>query len=113
MVPSAPGGDRALYPTVFAPFFSTYSRQSEGRAGVHAGRGRIDRRNNVYSVAAPDGLTLVTPLVAVVTAQAVGEATVKYDVRSSLDRKDYRRDPRAHMSAKAGQDASGIARAGK
>jgi tripartite-type tricarboxylate transporter receptor subunit TctC len=36
--------------------------------------------NNAYSVAAPDGLTLVTPLVAVVTAQAVGDETVKYDV---------------------------------
>jgi tripartite-type tricarboxylate transporter receptor subunit TctC len=31
-------------------------------------------------MAAPDGLTLVTPLVAVATAQAVGEESVKYDV---------------------------------
>src|SRR5207253_3001059 len=31
-------------------------------------------------MAAPDGLTVVTPLVAVVSAQAIGDDTVKYDV---------------------------------
>jgi tripartite-type tricarboxylate transporter receptor subunit TctC len=36
--------------------------------------------NNAYSIATPDGLTLVTPLVAVVTAQAIGDESVRYDV---------------------------------
>ncbi len=44
------------------------------------GAGGSTAVNNAYSVAAPDGLTLVTPLVAVATAQAVGEESVKYDV---------------------------------
>jgi tripartite-type tricarboxylate transporter receptor subunit TctC len=44
------------------------------------GAGGSSALNYAYSVAAPDGLTIVTPLVAVVTAQAVGEETVKYDV---------------------------------
>jgi tripartite-type tricarboxylate transporter receptor subunit TctC len=43
------------------------------------GAGGSTAINNLYSVAAPDGLTLATPLVAVATAQAVGEESVKYD----------------------------------
>jgi tripartite-type tricarboxylate transporter receptor subunit TctC len=65
IVPSAPGGDRGN-PTVLPVFMPG----AGGSTGV----------NYTYGVAAPDGLTLVTPLVAVATAQAVGEETVKYDV---------------------------------
>ena len=82
LVPSAPGGDRALYPVTFAPFFS---RHVPGNPTVQPvfmpGAGGSTAVNNAYSVASPDGLTLVTPLVAVASAQAVGEESVKYDVR--------------------------------
>jgi tripartite-type tricarboxylate transporter receptor subunit TctC len=81
LVPSAPGGDRALYPVVFAPFLS---KNLPGNPTVQPvfmpGAGGSTAVNNIYSVAAPDGLTIMTPLVAVVTAQAVGEDSVKYDV---------------------------------
>jgi tripartite-type tricarboxylate transporter receptor subunit TctC len=81
LVPSSPGGDRGLYPTVFAPFFSKYIPGNPTVLPVFMpGAGGSTAVNNVYSVAAPDGLTLVTPLVAVATAQAVGEESVKYDV---------------------------------
>src|SRR5215510_837654 len=80
LVPSAPGGDRALYPVVFAPF---YSKHIPGNPAVQPvfmpGAGGSTAVNNIYSIAAPDGLTLVTPLVAVATAQAIGEESVKYD----------------------------------
>jgi tripartite-type tricarboxylate transporter receptor subunit TctC len=81
LVPSAPGGDRALYPLTFAPFFS---KSLPGNPNVQVvfmpGAGGSTAVNNAYGMAAPDGLTLVTPLVAVATAQAVGEESVKYDV---------------------------------
>src|SRR5215831_1912429 len=81
LVPSAPGGDRALYPITFAPFFS---KNLPGNPNVQVvfmpGAGGSTAVNNAYGMTAPDGLTLVTPLVAVATAQAVGEESVKYDV---------------------------------
>ena len=81
LVPSAPGGDRALYPLTFAPFFS---KNLPGNPNVQVvfmpGAGGSTAVNNAYGMSAPDGLTLVTPLVAVATAQAVGEESVKYDV---------------------------------
>ena len=81
LVPSTPGGDRALYPLVFAPFFSKHIPGNPTIQVVFMpGAGGSTAVNNAYSVAAPDGLTLVTPLVAVATAQAVGEESVKYDV---------------------------------
>lgn len=81
LVPSSPGGDRGLYPTVFAPFFSKHIPGNPVVLPVFMpGAGGSVALNNAYNVAAPDGLTLVTPLVAVVTSQAVGEDTVKYDV---------------------------------
>src|SRR3954453_3807316 len=80
LVPSAPGGDRALYPTIFAPFLS---RHLPGNPTVQPvfmpGAGGSTAVNNAYSVAAPDGLTLVTPLVSVIAAQAVGDDSAKYD----------------------------------
>jgi tripartite-type tricarboxylate transporter receptor subunit TctC len=81
IVPSSPGGDRGLFPTVLAPFFSKHIPGNPKVAPVFMpGAGGSTGVNNLYNVAARDGLTLVTPLVAVVTAQAVGEESVKYDV---------------------------------
>ena len=81
LVPSAPGGDRALYPLTFAPFFGKHVPGNPTVQPVFMpGAGGSSAVNNAYSIAAPDGLTLVTPLVAVATAQAVGEESVKYDV---------------------------------
>jgi len=81
LVPSTPGGDRALYPLTLAPYLS---KQIPGNPNIQVvfmpGAGGSTAVNNAYSVASPDGLTLVTPLVAVATAQAVGEESVKYDV---------------------------------
>jgi len=81
LVPSAPGGDRALYPLTFAPYFG---KNLPGNPSVQVvfmpGAGGSTAVNQAYGMAAPDGLTLVTPLVAVATAQAVGEESVKYDV---------------------------------
>jgi tripartite-type tricarboxylate transporter receptor subunit TctC len=82
IVPSLPGGDRGLYPTVFAPFFAKHIPGNPKVVPVFMpGAGGSTGVNYIYNVAPPDGLTLVTPLVAVVTAQAVGEESVKYDVR--------------------------------
>jgi tripartite-type tricarboxylate transporter receptor subunit TctC len=81
LVPSAPGGDRALYPTVLAPFLSKNIPGNPAVVPVFMpGAGGSTAVNHAYSNVAPDGLTLVTPLVAVATAQAVGEESVKYDV---------------------------------
>src|SRR3954468_16779832 len=66
LVPSAPGGDRGLYPVVFAPFFSKHIPGNPAVQPVFMpGAGGSTAVNNIYSMAAPDGLTIVTPLVAV------------------------------------------------
>src|SRR4029453_19354579 len=66
LVPSARGGDRALYPLTFAPFFS---KNLPGNPNVQVvfmpGAGGSTAVNNAYGVAAPGGLTLGTPLGAV------------------------------------------------
>jgi tripartite-type tricarboxylate transporter receptor subunit TctC len=81
LVPSVPGGDRALYPLTFAGFFAKHIPGNPQVLPVFMpGAGGSAAVNNAYSVAAPDGLTLVTPLVAVITAQALGDESVKYDV---------------------------------
>jgi tripartite-type tricarboxylate transporter receptor subunit TctC len=81
LVPSAPGGDRALYPMIFAPFFGKHIPGNPSVQPVFMpGAGGSTAVNNAYGMAAPDGLTVVTPLVAVVSAQAIGDDTVKYDV---------------------------------
>ncbi len=81
LVPSVPGGDRALYAIAFANFFG---RHVPGNPNVQPvfmpGAGGSTAVNYAYSVAAPDGLSIVTPLAAVVMAQAVGDDSVKYDV---------------------------------
>ena len=81
LVPSAPGGDRALYPTILAGFLGKHIPGNPAVLPVFMpGAGGSVALNNAYTVAAPDGLTIVTPLVAVITAQAVGDELVKYDV---------------------------------
>jgi tripartite-type tricarboxylate transporter receptor subunit TctC len=81
LVPSVPGGDRALYPLTFAGYFAKHIPGNPTVLPVFMpGAGGSAAVNNAYGVAAPDGLTLVTPLVAVITAQALGDESVKYDV---------------------------------
>jgi len=81
IVPSDPGGDRGLYPALFAPFFS---KHIPGNPTVipsfMPGAGGSTAINYTYSIAAPDGLTLVTPLPALATAQTIGDESVKFDV---------------------------------
>lgn len=81
IVPSTPGGDRALYVLAFVPFFG---KNIPGNPTVTPifmpGAGGSNGVNYTYGVAAPDGLSLVTPLTGVVMAQAMGDDSVKYDV---------------------------------
>src|SRR4051794_20769668 len=56
LVPSSPGGDRGLYPTVFAPFFGKHIPGSPAVVPVFMpGAGGSTAVNNAYGVAAPDG----------------------------------------------------------
>jgi tripartite-type tricarboxylate transporter receptor subunit TctC len=80
IVPSNPGGDRVLYATVFASFFGKHVPGNPVVVPtIMNGAGGSTAINYTYSVAAPDGLTLVTPLPAFATAQAIGETSVRYD----------------------------------
>ncbi len=80
LLPTLPGGGRSLYAL---PFTATFGRHIPGNPTVlpafMPGAGGSTAVNNAYSVAAPDGLTLVSPLASVITAQAVGDESVKYD----------------------------------
>lgn len=82
LVPTTPGGDRALYTL---PVANIIGRHIPGRPTVVVnympGAGGALAVNNLYSVAAPDGLTIATPLAPVVIAQATGDKSVQYDVR--------------------------------
>src|SRR6476646_11114448 len=65
LVPSSPGGDRGLYPTVFAPFFGKHIPGNPTVLPVFMpGAGGSTAVNNVSNVSAADGLPTVTPLVA-------------------------------------------------
>ena len=79
--PGAPGGDRGLY-TI--PFMKYFGRHVPGNPQViptfMPGAGGATAVNYAFSVAAPDGLTIATPLAPVVIAQATGDDSVKYDV---------------------------------
>jgi tripartite-type tricarboxylate transporter receptor subunit TctC len=80
IVPSATGGDRALYTLAFIPFFGKHVPGNPTVTPVFMpGAGGSNGLNYTYSVAAPDGLTIVTPLTGVVMAQAMGEDSVRYD----------------------------------
>jgi tripartite-type tricarboxylate transporter receptor subunit TctC len=81
VIPSAPGGDRALYTLAFAPFFSKNMPGNPIVTPVFMpGAGGSNGLNYTYNVAAPDGLTIVTPLTGVVMAQALRDESVRYDV---------------------------------
>ena len=79
--PGAPGGDRGLYAF---PFMKYFGRHVPGNPNVvptfMPGAGGATGINYTYGVAAPDGLTIATPLAPVVIAQATGSKSVKYDV---------------------------------
>jgi tripartite-type tricarboxylate transporter receptor subunit TctC len=80
--PGGPGGDRGLYAF---PFMKYFGHHLPGNPNVvpafMPGAGGATMVNYIYSVAAPDGLTIATPLAPVVIAQATGSESVKYDVR--------------------------------
>ena len=81
VVPSTPGGDRALYVLAFIPFFGKHIPGNPTVTPVFMpGAGGSNGVNYTYNVAAPDGLSIVTPLTGVVMAQAMGEDSVRYDV---------------------------------
>ena len=81
IVPSTPGGDRALYVLAFVPFFGKHIPGNPTVTPVFMpGAGGSNGVNYTYSVAAADGLSIVTPLTGVVMAQAMGEDSVRYDV---------------------------------
>jgi tripartite-type tricarboxylate transporter receptor subunit TctC len=81
VIPSAPGGDRVFYTLPFAEF---YGRHIPGNPTVvpvfMPGAGGSLAINYTYNVAPHDGLTIVTPLVAAASSQAIGETSVKYDL---------------------------------
>lgn len=82
LIPTGPGGDRSLYALAFATY---YGRHIPGNPTVTPvfmpGAGGSMALNNLYSVAAPDGLTIATPLTSVLNAQVTGEISVNYDTR--------------------------------
>jgi tripartite-type tricarboxylate transporter receptor subunit TctC len=80
LLPTLPGGGRSLYALPFAQFFGKHIPGNPTILPVFMpGAGGSIAVNNAYGVAAPDGLTIVSPLASVITAQAVGDESVKYD----------------------------------
>src|SRR5215204_5982195 len=81
LLPTGPGGGRALYAL---PFADAFGRHIPGQPKVvpvfMPGAGGSSAINNAQNVAAPDGLTIVSPLKGAVIAQAVGDPSVKYDL---------------------------------
>jgi tripartite-type tricarboxylate transporter receptor subunit TctC len=81
VIPSAPGGDRALYTLAFVPFFGKHVPGNPTVTPVFMpGAGGSNGLNYTYNVAAPDGLTIATPLTGVAMAQALRDESVRYDV---------------------------------
>lgn len=81
IVPSTPGGDRALYVLTFIPYFAKNIPGNPTVTPVFMpGAGGSNGVNYTYNVAAPDGLSITSPLTGVVMAQATGDPSVKYDV---------------------------------
>ena len=80
VIPSAPGGARVLYTLPVVEFIG---RHLPGKPNVQPvfmpGAGGSLAINYAYN-AARDGLTIVTPLVAAATSQAVADESVKYDL---------------------------------
>ncbi len=79
LVPTGAGGDRSLYTNVFASFSGAIPGNPAVVPVFMPGAGGSVALNNAYSVAASDGLTIVTPLTSVLAAQIVGDQSVKYD----------------------------------
>ena len=81
LLPTAPGGGRALYAL---PFAEAFGRHIPGNPKVlpvfMPGAGGSTAINNAANVAEPDGLTIVSPLKGSVIAQAIGDPSVKYDL---------------------------------
>jgi tripartite-type tricarboxylate transporter receptor subunit TctC len=81
LLPTAPGGGRALYAL---PFADAFSKHIPGNPKVlpifMPGAGGSAAINNAQNVAEPDGLTIVSPLKGAVIAQAIGDQSVKYDL---------------------------------
>lgn len=82
LIPTGPGGDRALYTLPFASFYGRHIPGSPTVTPVFMpGAGGSLALNNIATVAAPDGLTITTPLGSVLNAQIIGDESVKYDAR--------------------------------
>ena len=80
IVPSAPGGDRALYALAFAAYFGKHVPGNPTVVPAFMpGAGGAAGVNYAYNIAPPDGLSIVTPLANVIIAQATGDDAVKYD----------------------------------
>ena len=81
IIPTAVGGDRALYAL---PFVAHFGKHVPGNPRVvpvfMPGAGGALGMNYLYGASAPDGLTIGTPLAPVVVAQATGDSSVSYDV---------------------------------
>jgi len=81
IIPTAVGGDRALYAL---PFIAHFGKHIPGNPRVvpvfMPGAGGALGMNYLYGASAPDGLTIGTPLAPVVVAQATGDSSVSYDV---------------------------------
>jgi tripartite-type tricarboxylate transporter receptor subunit TctC len=81
LLPTSPGGGRALYALPFAEAYAKYIPGNPTILPVFMpGAGGSTAINNAYSVAEPDGLTIVSPLKGSVIAQAIGDKSVKYDL---------------------------------
>ncbi len=81
IIPTGPGGDRMTYALAFMRYFG---RHIPGNPNVvpsfMPGAGGAVGMNYLQNVAAPNGLTIATPLTPVVMAQMTSEKSVKYDV---------------------------------
>ena len=81
LLPTAPGGGRALYAL---PFSEAFGRHIPGNPKIlpvfMPGAGGSTAINNASGVAEPDGLTIVSPLKGAVAAQAIGDPSVRYDL---------------------------------
>lgn len=82
LLPTGPGGGRALYAL---PFAEAFSRHIPGNPRIvpvfMPGAGGSTAINNAQNVAEPDGLTIVSPLKGSVIAQATDDPSVKYDLK--------------------------------
>jgi len=82
MVGSTPGGFYDRWARLFARYMGKYiPGQPEIIAQNMPGAGSVIATNHVFSVAKPDGLTVVMPLNSVYVDQLVGRQEVQFDLR--------------------------------